>query len=48
MNSQGRFFHYEPLFKSSFSKNFIIPEALSKSVYFEGLNYYQDRKRYVT
>jgi len=28
MNGQGRFFHYEPLFTSSFSKNLIIPEAV--------------------
>jgi len=27
MNNQGRFFHYEPLSASSFSKNLIIPEA---------------------
>jgi len=27
INSPGRFFHYEPLFTSSFSKNLIIPEA---------------------
>ena len=27
-NSPGRFFHYEPLFTSSFSKNLIIPEAI--------------------
>ncbi len=28
INSLGRFFHYEPLFTSSFSKNLIIPEAV--------------------
>jgi len=28
MNSPGRFFHYEPLSTSSFSKNLIIPEAV--------------------
>jgi hypothetical protein len=28
INSPGRFFHYEPLFTSSFSKNLIIPEAV--------------------
>ena len=27
INSLGGFFHYEPLFTSSFSKNLIIPEA---------------------
>jgi hypothetical protein len=27
LNSPDRFFHYEPLFMSSFSKNLIIPEA---------------------
>jgi hypothetical protein len=27
INSPGRFFHYEPLFMSSFSKNLIISEA---------------------
>jgi len=27
----GRFFHYEPLFTSSFSKNLIIPEATMSS-----------------
>jgi hypothetical protein len=27
MNSPDRFFHYEPLFTSSFSKNLIIPEV---------------------
>ena len=27
MKSPNRFFHYEPLFTSSFSKNLIIPEA---------------------
>jgi len=27
INSPDRFFHYEPLFTSSFSKNLIIPEA---------------------
>jgi hypothetical protein len=27
MNIPGRFFHYEPLFTSSFSKNLIILEA---------------------
>jgi len=28
LNSLGRFFHYEPLFTSSCSKNLIIPEAV--------------------
>jgi hypothetical protein len=28
MNSPGRFFHYEPLSTSSFSKNLTIPEAV--------------------
>ena len=28
INSPSRFFHYEPLFTSSFSKNLIIPEAV--------------------
>ena len=28
INSPGRFFHYKPLFTSSFSKNLIIPEAV--------------------
>jgi hypothetical protein len=28
INSSGRFFHYEPLFMSSFSKNLIIPDAI--------------------
>ena len=28
INSLGRFFHYEPLFTSSFSKNLIIAEAV--------------------
>jgi hypothetical protein len=28
MNCPGRFFHYEPLFTSSFSKNLIISEAV--------------------
>jgi len=28
INSPGRFFHYEPLFTSSFSKNLIMPEAV--------------------
>jgi hypothetical protein len=27
VNSLGRFFHYDPLFTSSFSKNLIIFEA---------------------
>jgi hypothetical protein len=27
MNSPDRFFHYEPLSTSSFSKNLILPEA---------------------
>ena len=27
INIPGRFFHYEPLLTSSFSKNLIIPEA---------------------
>jgi hypothetical protein len=27
INSPSMFFHYEPLFTSSFSKNLIIPEA---------------------
>jgi len=27
INNPGKFFHYEPLFTSSFSKNLIIPEA---------------------
>jgi len=27
INSPDRFFHYEPLSTSSFSKNLIIPEA---------------------
>jgi len=27
INSPGRFFHYEPLFMSSFRKNLIISEA---------------------
>jgi hypothetical protein len=27
IDSPGRFFHYEPLFTSSFSKNLIIPDA---------------------
>jgi len=31
MNSPGRFFHYEPLSMSSFSKNLIIPEAAMAS-----------------
>jgi hypothetical protein len=31
MNSTDRFFHYEPLFTSSFSKNLIIPEAVMSS-----------------
>ena len=26
--SPGRFFHYEPLFTSSFRKNLIIPDAI--------------------
>jgi len=38
INSPGRFFHYEPLFTSSFSKNLIIPEATIFSKY-EVLNY---------
>jgi len=33
MNSPGGFFHYEPLFTSSFSKNLIIPEAVIFSKY---------------
>jgi len=28
INSPGRFFHYEPLFTSSFSQKFNIPEAV--------------------
>jgi hypothetical protein len=28
MNCPDRFFHYEPLFTSSFSKNLIVPEAV--------------------
>jgi hypothetical protein len=28
INNPGRFFHYEPLFTSSFSKNLIMPEAV--------------------
>ncbi|MBU1161406.1 MAG: hypothetical protein KKF96_02510, partial [Proteobacteria bacterium] len=28
INNPGRFFHYESLFTSSFSKNLIIPEAV--------------------
>jgi hypothetical protein len=28
INSPDGFFHYEPLFTSSFSKNLIIPEAI--------------------
>jgi len=32
MNSQGRFFHYEPLFTSSFSKILIIPKAAMLSI----------------
>jgi len=28
MNSPGRFFHYEPLSMSPFSKNLIVPEAV--------------------
>jgi len=35
INNPGRFFHYEPLFMSSFSKNLIIPEAVMFS---KGLN----------
>jgi hypothetical protein len=31
INSPGRFFHYEPLFTSSFRKNLIIPEAVMLS-----------------
>ena len=31
INSPVRFFHYEPLFTSSFSKNLIIPEAVMLS-----------------
>jgi len=31
MNSSGRFFHYEPLFTSSFRKNLIIPGAVMSS-----------------
>jgi len=31
MNRPGRFFHYEPLFTSSFSKNLIILEAVMLS-----------------
>ncbi len=27
INNPGRFFHYEPLFTSSFSKNIIMPES---------------------
>jgi len=27
INNPGRFFHYEPLFTSSFSENLIVPEA---------------------
>jgi hypothetical protein len=27
INNPGEFFHYEPFFTSSFSKNLIIPEA---------------------
>jgi len=31
INNPGRFFHYEPLFTSSFSKNLIISEAVMLS-----------------
>jgi len=37
INSLGRFFHYEPLFMSSFSKNLIISEAV---MFFKNLTYY--------
>jgi hypothetical protein len=38
INNPDRFFHYEPLFTSSSSKNLIIPEAamLSKGYYEKG------------
>jgi len=32
INSQGGFFHYEPLSMSFFSKNLIIPEAAIFSI----------------
>jgi len=31
INSPDKFFHYEPFFTSSFSKNLIIPEAVMLS-----------------
>lgn len=37
INSPGWFFHYEPLFTSSFSKNLITPEATMLS---KRLKYY--------
>jgi len=37
MNRPDRFFHYDPLFTSSFSQNLIIPEAVmfSKNLGYE-------------